>query len=313
MADGSGTSEVPRSRATMRGLAELFRHDGVFWRRMAYAGAAHFPEWWRRYTPGAFGALFFAALPRIREIVTTNQARMLGVAPGSRAARRAARALFVEYAHCLTDTLESAGKPAREFEHEIVGREHFVNAMARGRGVVFVTAHTGSWEIGGRLAAKDHSVAITMVMAEEPDPAARAYVDGLRRRAGIEVVYASGHDPSTAITLLSRLRAGSLVAIQIDRPPPSRATVIQTRFFDTAWPIPEGPFRLAQATGAVVVPVFLRRTGYRRYAVMVEPAIEVAARRDPNALHEAAQRATAALERFVRAHPNQWFHFLPLP
>jgi KDO2-lipid IV(A) lauroyltransferase len=301
------------SAAARSAFASVRRHDAVFWRRLAFAGTAHSPEWWRRYSPPVFGAGFYAFMGRTRAMVTANQARLLGVPVHSRAARRAARAMFVQYAQCLTDTLEAAGRPERVFAHEVRGAEHFFDARRDERGVIFVTAHTGSWEIGGRLLQLDRAVKVCLVMAHEPDERARAYVESLRQRAGVDVVYASGHDPATATTLLARLRDRNAVAIQLDRPPPPGAPMLATTLCGGPWAVPAGPFRLAQATRAPVIPVFLHRAGYRRYTLTLEPPIRVGTGRDPAVLREAAQQATAALERFVRAHPDQWFHFAPMP
>jgi KDO2-lipid IV(A) lauroyltransferase len=125
----------------------------------------------------------------------------------------------------------------------------------------------------------------------------------------MEVLYARGHDPATALTLLARLRAGEVVAIQIDRPPAS-ATTVDATLLGVRCRVPEGPFRLAQASGAPIVPVFVRRAGYRRYALEIEPAFHVARSAERAVIDRAAQRAIDALERFVRAHPDQWFHFV---
>jgi len=51
------------------------------------------------------------------------------------------------------------------------------------------------------------------------------------------------------------------------------------------------------------------REGYFDYRVEVEAPIALERRSGPEALAAAARSAILALERFVRAHPTQWFHF----
>jgi KDO2-lipid IV(A) lauroyltransferase len=299
---------IDRIRRLTRDQLDAWRHDGVMWRRFAYAGAAEFPEWFRRYTPPLFGTAFFFAVARAREAAVHNQALLLGVSPDSVAAHLAAQRVFREFAHCLTDALEMSGKPDRPFGREYENVRYFTECIANQRGVILVTAHTGSWEVGGRLLKLHRDIRTTMVMAEEANTGARAYVDELRKRSGVDVVYASGSNPATALTLLSRLRANEVIAIQIDRPPASEKT-LETRLAGMPWPVPEGPFRLAQASGAPIIPVFLRRSGYRRYTFSLTRPIEIARRATPDELRAAAQLATDALEAFVRRHPDQWFHF----
>lgn len=295
-------------RTAAREQLAALRHDGVIWRRFAFAGTAHSPEWFRRGVPPIIGTGFFLGAKKTREAVVHNQALLLGVPPDSLAAHLAGRRVLGEFAHCLTDALEMAGKPDRPFERAYENVRHFTDAIAGGKGVILVTAHTGSWEVGGRLLKLSRDVRTTMVMAAEVNAGARAYVDELRKRSGVDVVYASGNDPSTAITLLSRLRANEVIAIQIDRPPPTEK-ILETTLAGVRWNVPEGPFRLAQASGAPIIPVFLRRSGYRRYTFSLTEPIVIPRRATPEQLKAGAQQATDALEAFVKRFPDQWFHF----
>lgn len=293
-------------------LLELRRVDHEFWRRFAYYGAAEMPEWWRRYSPSVFGALFAALLRDKRALVASHQATLRGLAPGSLAAQRAAVETFAQYAECLTDGLELAGRPERPFE--VVGEhpEALDEALANGSGAVLLTAHTGSWEVAGQGLLAHRERKVTMVMAEEPDAAARRYADELRTRWGVEIVHAGGKDPSTALTLVSRLRAGGVVAVQCDRVPKALGT-LAVRVCGRLFAMPEGPFRLAQASGAPLVTAFTRRAGYRRYAVHLGGPFRVPRRASPEELLAVAQRAADKLGAFLAAWPAQWFHFGPWP
>jgi KDO2-lipid IV(A) lauroyltransferase len=73
--------------------------------------------------------------------------------------------------------------------------------------------------------------------------------------------------------------------------------------------VPEGPFVLAARSGVPVVPMFARRVGFFDYEFSVGPAIELSSRPSAAELSGAAGRAAAEMERFIRAHPTQWFHF----
>jgi KDO2-lipid IV(A) lauroyltransferase len=84
---------------------------------------------------------------------------------------------------------------------------------------------------------------------------------------------------------------------------------VVTRLFGRDFEVPEGPFRLARLAGAPLIPLFAVREGYFDYTIEVEPAIALGPSASSEALGEAAQSAARALERFVRAHPTQWFHF----
>jgi KDO2-lipid IV(A) lauroyltransferase len=70
--------------------------------------------------------------------------------------------------------------------------------------------------------------------------------------------------------------------------------------------------KLAQITGAPIVPVFSARLGFRRYLVWADPPLELARRASREELDKAAQSLASSMERFVRAHPTQWLAFEPL-
>lgn len=293
-------------------VADALRHDGLFWRKLAYAGAVHGPWWWRRYTPPAFGTTFCAVLPKQRRAVAANWLRM-GLTDSSLEANLGALRTFVEFSLSLTDGLESTGKGLDGYALDSPSDERLTELVRQKTGVILLTAHTGSWEVVGRLIGRRHGAALTMVMSREANASARAFADAVRTKdqeGDLEIAYV-GTDPLAALPLVSALRRGRIVAMQFDRVPPGMAAV-DVPFFGGTRAFPIGPFRLAQISGAKVVMAFTRRIGYRRYSVEIPPVIELPRGRDEGAVRAAAAEAAAALESFVRRHPTHWFHFEPL-
>jgi KDO2-lipid IV(A) lauroyltransferase len=170
-----------------------------------------------------------------------------------------------------------------------------------------VTAHAGPWDVAARYFTDEFGAKVAMVMEAEPDESARALHDDVRRRSGVEVLRI-GEGPTDGLSVLRHVRSGGIAAFQIDRSAPSRRNVV-TRLFGRDFEVPEGPFRLARLAGAPLIPLFAVREGYFDYTIEVEPAIALGPSASSEALGEAAQSAARALERFVRAHPTQWFHF----
>jgi KDO2-lipid IV(A) lauroyltransferase len=97
-------------------------------------------------------------------------------------------------------------------------------------------------------------------------------------------------------------------AMQVDRVPTSGRSVA-VRLLDRPAALPEGPFRLAQLTGAPLVPVFCRRRGYRRYAFEAHEARTLPRRATAEQVAAVAQTVADDMTRFLRAHPTQWFEW----
>ncbi len=284
----------------------MLRYDGVLLRRLAWLGSARGPALLRRWSPGPWGALFYAALGSRRRAVRANQRRIRPTAPPAEI-ERATLGTFLAFARCLTDTFEATGPRPPPIGVEAVGEEHLEAASRLGRGAVMVTAHVGNWELFGRIVAKK-GYPVTVAMARERNPSVRRFSEDLRAGGGVEVLYTDdGSGAFVALDLLRALRRGRMLAVQIDRPAGGDGDVVLP-FFGAQVPFPRGPFLLAQAAGAPVLPVFTFLLGHHRYRVEVSPPIEVP-RTGRGAVSVAAANAVRILESAVRRFPEQWFHF----
>ncbi len=285
---------------------ELRPHQRVLLRRLAYLGARYGPSFWVKGSPPWFGTLFALALPDMRRRVRDNLRWIHGRRPNF-VERRDVLKTFTDYAACLAESLAVGRDDSLRARVTVLGAEHLRQAVAAGRGAVIVTAHAGPWDVAARFFSAEFGAKVAMVMEAEPDASARALHDDVRRRSGVEVLRV-GDGPTDGLSILRHVRSGGVAAFQIDRSAASKRN-IATSLFGRTFEVPEGPFRLAELAGAPVIPLFAVREGYFDYTIVVEPAIALGPGARPEALGEAARAAAQALERFVRAHPTQWFHF----
>jgi KDO2-lipid IV(A) lauroyltransferase len=279
--------------------------DGELWRRMARWGSRG-PEWFVRAAPPVVGLIACALATERRRFITDNLRRVRGERGALRDAVDAART-FTTYASCLAEIL-GAGSPRGRLPEALVhGDLRFTDALAEGKGVLVVTAHTAGWETVGPLLSRDHGLRVMIAEQAERDARASDIQDQARRAHGVLVAHV-GDDPLSALPLARHLREGGVVALQLDRVPAGMRAREVTMFGAPAR-IPEGPLRLAAVTGAPLLPVFAARTGHRRYVVDVGPAVHLPRAPSEADLDGAARAVAGELERFVRTRPTQWFHF----
>lgn len=281
-------------------------HDGFGWRRLARAGARFGPEWFVRSASPLVGLAVACFAPSMRRQVRSNLARVRGRVRPLRDTLDVVRT-FSTFASCMAEVL---GDPARDARGgvSIDGAPHLRQAVAMGRGVVLVTAHTAGWEAASAtLARLGLTSKVWVVMARERDARAQTIQDGARRERGVGVVVA-GDDPLGGLALLRALRRGEVVGIQLDRLAPGmRRRAV--RLFGEEGAIPEGPLLLSRLTGAPIVPLFAERLGHRRYRfTALAPRVVSRAATEAELDHE-AQRLADAMATFVAARPTQWFHF----
>jgi KDO2-lipid IV(A) lauroyltransferase len=172
--------------------------------------------------------------------------------------------------------------------------------------VVLVTAHTGTWDMAARALSARLGVEVLVVMQREADARARELHDSLRMRPGVRIVHVD--HPLDSVAMLRHLHAGGVVAIQIDRVP-AGVRFLEAELFGGPFRVPEGPFLLAGTAQSALLPVFSRRCGYFDYEVVFGQARWLSRRPASEEMKLAAAGVAEDLARFVRAHPNDWFHF----
>jgi len=283
----------------------LLSLEGPVWRRFARWGARG-PQWVVRVASPVVGVLVCTLAPRRRVEIARNLRRVRGPRGRLRDGVDVART-FANYASCLAEVLASRPGDAVRSRAEVRGRSHLHGALADGRGVLVVTAHTAGWESAGSILARELGLRVVIAERSERDARAAAIQDAARRHRGLTVAHV-GDDPFSALPLVRHLREGGAVAFQMDRVP-GRVRARGVTMFGEPARVPEGPLRLSALTGAPIVPVFASRRGYGLYEVVVCPAIRLARSSGEAELDAAAQELADALCAFARSRPTHWFHF----
>ena len=263
----------------------------------------------------------FRTSRQIREATLANAARILG--PGSTPEQREALAKGVLenfYRFCV-DVGRSTAMTREQLLGEISGVEghaHYEAARAAGRGLIVVTAHMGSFEVGlAQLTTQPGRIHV--IFRRDAQGGFERQRSSLRKR--LDVCEAPVDDGWTMwIRLRDALAAGDTVVFQGDRVMPGqRGRAVP--FLHGHVELPTGPVKLARISGAAILPVFTVRDAAGKIRVCVEPPIVPAADDgDENAAAAAAagtgedpllRKLTVVLEKYVRAYPEQWLMFQP--
>ena len=182
------------------------------------------------------------------------------------------------------------------------GFENFAQADARGKGVIFITAHFGGWEIGSYVHSL-HGHPLNIVIRPLDNPYLNAMVDRYRTRYGNSTF----PKQDFARGLLSSLRHGETVGILMDTnmTPPQGAFV---DFFGVPACTATGLARVALHTDAAVIPGFtLWDQQLGKYRIRFDPAIKLVRSGDDEADAVANTAAfTNVIESYISRYPEQW-------
>lgn len=182
------------------------------------------------------------------------------------------------------------------------GFQNFAAAQACGKGVLFLTAHFGGWEIGSFVhSLNGHSMNI--VVRPLDNPYVDAMVDGYRTLHGNSTF----GKQDFARGLLTAMKRGEVVGILMDTnmTPPQGAFV---DFFALPACTATGVARVALHTGAAVLPAFTiwdRELG--KYKIHFDPPLPLVSTGDDEADAIAnTARFTKVIEDYAARYPEQW-------
>jgi phosphatidylinositol dimannoside acyltransferase len=221
--------------------------------------------------------------------------------------------IFRSFAWMLTDAAVHRLLHPR-FRYELEG-ENFLQELATIKAGIVLTAHIGNYDLGAALFAEKLRREIRIVRAPEPDARAGDHVDlaFAQSSAGAVKVEYSNAGTSLSFDLLAALRGGEIISIQGDRVMGELARA-SVKFFDHEVPLPTGPFALSFVADAPIYPLFVVRTGYRKYRIIVRPPI--VAKKEEGArdaqIAQAMRQWSAVLEEIIGRYWPQWYAFTPL-
>ena len=185
------------------------------------------------------------------------------------------------------------------------GKGHLRDALAAGRGVIVMSPHLGSWEVGAQALAEAFGAMRGEWVVLYRPPRKRwlqDLVEQSRQRTNLRGVPTS---LAGVRSIVRTLRAGGGTAILPDQVPPLGQGVWAPFWGQPAYTMTLLP-RLVQQTGATVLMCWCERRGAGRFTVHVSPW-DHPSLRDPQA--DPVVMATAmnqAVEEMVRAHPEQY-------
>ncbi|MFN2351980.1 MAG: lysophospholipid acyltransferase family protein [Kiritimatiellia bacterium] len=248
--------------------------------------------------------VFFVLDRRGRRAVIANLSRILkhqGRTVTQRELTRMCRRNFENFGKYLVDFFRFA-----RFQPDQIGQlvqienmEALEQARAHNKGVILVTAHFGNWELGGAVLT---TLGYELSAVFQPERARSVNRLFQQRRAGRGI---HGIELGKAArSVIKVLKNKGMAAMLADRDfSGERATI---DFFGAPAHLPSGPARMAQRTGAPVVPMFMSHKPDDTFVLRAYPPIIPTANTTVEDIH---RQIRDALEHAINQNPLQWFIF----
>lgn len=236
---------------------------------------------------------------------TRNIKRFLRRAAGSSSVT--ALSTYQAFAVSLIDRVARVSGSQTGLRQVAPERELMGKAIADHGRVIFLSAHFGHWDVGMRFAI-DSGINVAALMNRDQADFAQAYFEQADETKLRVLAVDEGRG---VVDIVNALNGGLSVAMHGDRIMEGQRPVT-VNFLGEHVDIPSGPYQVAYVTGTAILPVFCAKTGPDEVTIeMAEPIIPVKTSRNGRDAEIARMAAiyTEALEKVVKAHPEQWFNF----
>jgi Kdo2-lipid IVA lauroyltransferase/acyltransferase len=245
------------------------------------------------------GWFWFAVLRYRRDVILENLTRAFPHEDARRLGLAACRHLVLT----LFEFIRIPSYQARGLETVVrfEGLEHFETARAKGKGVLCLSGHLGSFELCvAAVAARARPV--NLVVKPFPGGIDR-FVNRVRRDAELGVISADG----ALRPILRALKNNESVVFVLDQNA-TRKIGVFVDFFGKPACTMSALATLAVRTGAAVIAATPYRDADGKHVLQVHPeiALEEKATRDETIVHM-TQVYTRFLEDAIKRHPEQWF------
>lgn len=258
------------------------------------------------------GELAYLGWRTKRDITRHNFSIVLGRAPADPEVSRITRRSFRNFAKYLTEIMRFPSLHAVDLERLVTidpgSLGNLRAAREHGKGLIFVSAHFGNFELGGARIAQE--IPLTVVADDLQNQRLMDFLVANREHKNVSILSPNG----SAKRVLAALKRNEMVGFMMDLGPRTmELDNIQADFFGHPAAFPTIPAALARVSGAPIVVAVTKRERDNTFRGTALPPIFV--ERTKQATHDlerATQAVVQALEGLVRPDPDQWYIFRPM-
>lgn len=182
---------------------------------------------------------------------------------------------------------------------EVDGKEHFIAAMAAGKGIIGLAGHIGNWELAASILAAN--VPITAIVRNPDNKFYSELIQATRERSGIKTL--DKREPM--LRGISVLRGNEVFGIMPDQHGGREG--IMAPFFGVETSTLPGPAVFAYLTGAPIIPIQIIRLEPFKFKMIIDPPLEWEKLGDRDStILDITIKANRCIEKMIRRAPGQW-------
>ncbi|HET6603324.1 MAG TPA: acyltransferase [Xanthomonadaceae bacterium] len=228
---------------------------------------------------------------------------------------RAGLVQVARHLHCfaatILDRIYLLSEQLQRFEVRIEGLPMLHEQMDKGRGLLLLGSHLGSFESLRALSATREDLDVRIVLDVRHNAALTEMLAELNPVMAGRIIDAGQDGTAIVMAIKQATDAGAVVALLADRSRPGDPVVMAPFMGDRA-PFPSAPFLIASVLQVPVVLCFGFYRGGRRYDLhfeLFDQDLHIERRARQQQLAAVVARYAARLEHHARRTPYNWFNF----
>jgi len=256
------------------------------------------------------GRLLFNLLKRRRKIAIDNITATLpflqgceGWNPAHGTAQAIARRTFENLGRSLVEDCKIYhGRGSHIISAvQFRGLEHYENALAKNKGIAFITAHCGNWEVMA-LSFGVRIKELSVVARRQDNAYLNSVLEKIRSGYGNRVIYKHG----ALKPMIAEFRKNNIVGVLVDQAVMSNEGVLVKFLGRNCWTT-KLPTIISRKTGVPLIPAFVHREG-DSHVVQFYPEIEPdLAQEGDDGVRADTAALLSVLEDYIVRYPDQWY------
>ena len=202
---------------------------------------------------------------------------------------------------CLWISRNTEHRVYQLFPNDLEGMEHLDHCLERGKGVFYLMAHYGNWEVLGVLLGYKKFERVYAVTRKLDNPYLESFLMHLRTHSGCHIF----HKEESPLKMVRALKKNSSVAVMMDQNGGIGGLFVD--FFGKKAATPRSLAVLSYATGAAVLPLisYPKEDGTYRAAFLPELKLEKTGDKDADVFRW-TQEYQKVLEKVIQEQPEPW-------
>ncbi|MFA5100717.1 MAG: lysophospholipid acyltransferase family protein [Candidatus Omnitrophota bacterium] len=253
----------------------------------------------------AFAVLVYFAGVKFRRVALQNLEAAFGREKSKAEIKKIARGCFISIVKSALELVTIVGKSPEFLQrrYELVNKEYLDKALAKGRGVILVSAHFGNFPVMiARLACEGYKAGA--VMRPLKYERFERFLAAERDRFKIHTIKSIPRKECVAQTIRS-LRNNEAIFLPLDQNFGTGGVFVD--FFGRKAATATGPVVLAQRTRAALVPCFIIRQENNHHRIVFEPEMAlVQGSTEQENIRRNVQALTSIIELYIRRYPAEW-------